>query len=152
MTDTLNLKQDLFCREYLVDLNATKAAIRAGYSQKTAKQIGQRLLKTTKVNNTIQELQLDKIERLNLSTDEIIINLKSIVERCMQAEPILDKDGRPTGLYRFNAAGAIRALELLGRHIGMFSDKLNVEHKGDVAIKVNIVRFGEIDIIPVNKN
>ena len=144
MTDTLNPKQELFCREYLVDLNATQAAIRAGYSQQTAKQIGQRLLKTTKVNNTIQELQVDKIEKLDISANYIISNLKAIADRCMQAEPVIGKDGNPTGQYRFNASGANRALELIGKHLGMFNDKLNIQHTGEVKMCVNVVRFGGV--------
>lgn len=70
-------KQELFCREYLVDLNATQAAIRAGYSKKTASEQGARLFANVKVQNYIQELKQQRNERNKVNADYV---LKRLVE------------------------------------------------------------------------
>lgn len=137
----LNHKQQKFAYEYLIDLNATQAAIRAGYSPRTAKQIGQRLMKSTKVSSIIEELQSEKCRAIGLKADDVISNLQEIVRRCMQSEPVRDKNGNLTGEYRFNAAGALRGLELLGKHLGLFTDR--VEHSGEVSHTINIVNFAK---------
>lgn len=70
-------KQELFCREYLVDLNPTQAAIRAGYSQKTSEQLSYKLLQKTSVQNYIQELKQQRYERNKINADYV---LKRLVE------------------------------------------------------------------------
>ena len=70
-------KQELFCREYLVDLNATQAAIRAGYSQKTSEQLSYKLLQKTSVQNYIQELKQQRYERNKINADYV---LKRLIE------------------------------------------------------------------------
>lgn len=70
-------KQELFCREYLVELNATQAAIRAGYSQKTSEQLSYKLLQKTSVQNYIQELKQQRYERNKINADYV---LKRLVE------------------------------------------------------------------------
>lgn len=70
-------KQELFCREYLVDLNATQAAIRAGYSQKTSEQLSYKLLQKTSVQNYIQELKQQRYEGNKINADYV---LKRLVE------------------------------------------------------------------------
>lgn len=70
-------KQELFCREYLVDLNATQAAIRAGYSENTASEQGARLLVNVKVQNYIQELKQQRNDRNKIDADYV---LKRLVE------------------------------------------------------------------------
>jgi hypothetical protein len=70
-----------------------------------------------------------------LSREWVLEGLKTVVRRCLQAEPLCDKRGRPTGEYTFQAAGANRALELLGKELGMFIDKSDssVKWSGDLA-------------------
>lgn len=70
-------KQELFCREYLVDLNATQAAIRAGYSENTASEQGARLLVNVKVQNYIKELKQQRNDRNKIDADYV---LKRLVE------------------------------------------------------------------------
>ena len=70
-------KQELFCREYLVDLNATQAAIRAGYSKKTSEQLSYQLLQKTSVQNYIQELKQQRNDRNKIDADYV---LKRLVE------------------------------------------------------------------------
>ena len=68
----LTPKQDMFCRDYLVDLNATAAAKRAGYSPRTAKSQGQRLLTNVDVAERIQELSQARQERVQVTADDVL--------------------------------------------------------------------------------
>lgn len=120
-------KRELFAKEYLVDLNATQAAIRAGYSKKTANVQGARLLTKANVRQAIDANIEERSSKLDLNADWVLNNLRSVAERCLQAEPVVDREGNETGEYQFNAAGANKALELIGRHLRMFGDNLNVK-------------------------
>ena len=84
-------KQDMFCREYLVDLNATQAAIRAGYSEKTANAQAGRLLVNVSVQERIQELKLERGERLEVDADYVLKRLVEIDQ--MDVLDILHDDG-----------------------------------------------------------
>jgi phage terminase small subunit len=136
----LRPKQEAFVREYLVDLNATQAAIRAGYSERTAKSIGAENLTKPDIRARIDELLLKRSEKLELSAEWVLSKLKDVAERCLtEVEPILafdyeEKRMMETGEYKFDSQGANRALELIGKHLKMFTDK--VEHSGDVGVKI----------------
>jgi phage terminase small subunit len=78
MMADLNDKQLAFCREYIVDLNSTQAAIRAGYSDKTAGAIGSRLLKNVKVEAEIKRLMDQRSERTNVTADDVVRQLAKI--------------------------------------------------------------------------
>jgi len=110
-------KQDRFAEEYVVDLNAGAAAIRAGYAVTRAKQTGWRLLQDERIQKKIQTLKAERTERTGYNADYVLYRAAEIVERCMQREAILDKDGNPTGEYKFDSAGACKALKLLGDHV-----------------------------------
>ena len=69
--DNLTAKQQRFIKEYLLDLNATQAAIRAGYSKKTAQEQGSRLLSNVMVSSAIQEAQQEALKRLDMSKDDV---------------------------------------------------------------------------------
>ena len=73
----LTAKQEMFCKEYIIDLNATQAAIRAGYSENTAKEIGCENLTKPNIQEYIAILQKDRMERVQISADNI---LKKITE------------------------------------------------------------------------
>ena len=124
MTD----KQQAFIREYLIDFNITQAAIRAGYSPKTAYSIGQKLLKNVEVKRAISMAKHERQERTELSADYVLKNLQEITERCMQKAPVIVKgvqavDESGNNLWTFDAKNAIKALELIGKHLGLFTDK-----------------------------
>lgn len=130
----LNAKQEMFCKEYLIDLNATQAAIRAGYSEKTARSQGQRLLTNVDVLARVKELKDKRAEELELDAYWVLKRLKDISDRAMQAEPVMEYDhveGKmvETGEYQFDSTGANKATELIGKHIGMFDPKLQVQMK-----------------------
>lgn len=134
----LTPKQQRFVEQYLIDLNATQAAIRAGYSEKTAKAIGCENLTKPDVAAAIEAQRVKATAKAELSVEWVLGRLRNVAERCMQSEPVLDKRGEPvlvetpTGelapAYTFQAPAANRSLELLGKHLGMFPDK--VEHTG----------------------
>lgn len=139
MKTALSPKEKRFCIEYIVDQKGGPAAIRAGYSKRSADQIASRLLRKDKVNAEVQRL-LAEIKAKNIVTVEYVLkNLKEVVERCMQHEPVMEFDHiekamvqkkamkvdetgklKEVGIFEFDSSGANRALELLGKHLNMF--------------------------------
>ncbi len=107
----LNPKQQKFVQEYLKDLNATQAAIRAGYSKKTAYSIGQRLLKHVEVKAAVQAGQKKAAEGAEVTVEYVIKNLRQLAEDAMSHAD------------RMNAN---RSLELLGKHVGAFTENISV--------------------------
>lgn len=134
----LTPKQQRFVEEYLIDLNATQAAIRAGYSEKTAKEIGSENLTKPNIAKAIEEAQNKRAERTEITQDYVLSNIQKVIERCMQQEAVQARDGSPllvqgpegdlACLFEFKETGALRGLELLGKHLGMFTEK--VQHSG----------------------
>lgn len=153
----LTPKQQRFVEEYLIDLNATQAAIRAGYSEKTAKEIGSENLTKPNIQKAIEEAQNKRAERTEITQDYVLGNIQKVVERCMQQEAVMARDGSPllvegpegdlACLFEFKESGALKGLELLGKHLGMFKDK--IEHTGkdggpiDLSLKVVFEDDGE---------
>lgn len=134
MVEDLTPKQHRFVEEYLIDLNATQAAIRAGYSAKTANEQASRLLANVNVQNAVQEAQEKRSERTAITADYVLEGLKEVAERCLQRSPVMvgsgdsrmqliDEEGRH--VWEFNAAGANKAFELLGKHLKLFTDKID---------------------------
>lgn len=119
----LTPKQQRFVDEYLYDLNATQAAIRAGYSTKTAGQQASRLLTNVNIQGEIAAQQRDRAARAEVTKDWVLRRLVSVAERCLQHEEAEDEDGEPTGQFEFQPQAATRALELVGKHLGMFVDR-----------------------------
>lgn len=147
-------KQKEFVRQYLVDLNATQAAIRAGYSERTASRIGPQLLGKNCVREAIEKAQAKRARRVEVTQDYVLSNLVEVVERTMQRAPVLDRKGEQVtdeegrAVWTFDAKGANRALELLGKHLGIFTDKIRAEVSGPdggpMASEI-VVRFVEPD-------
>ncbi len=133
-TITLTARQERFVDEYLVDLNATQATIRAGYSAKTAHSCGPRLLENAGVAAAISAAKRERSEATKIDAEYVLRKLHQIVERCLQEvkpalhsktrQPMKDRDGNP--LFTFNAAGANQALALLGKHVEIkaFEDRV----------------------------
>jgi phage terminase small subunit len=132
----LTEKQQRFVEEYLIDLNATQAAIRAGYSAKTAYSSGQRMLKNVEVARLIEDGMKARSIRTELTQDWVLERLKENVERAMQAEEIVDSKGVRTGEYRYDGGVANGALQLIGRHLAMFTDKQEVAHTGSSGVLI----------------
>ena len=116
----LNEKQKQFCEEYIIDLNGTQAAIRAGYSEKTANRIASELLSKLDIQEYICELNNKRSERVKYSQDELMRDILEVKNRCMQANPVLDKEGNETGIWKFDSNGANKALDMLAKHVGFY--------------------------------
>jgi phage terminase small subunit len=143
-------KQQRFVDEYLIDLNATQAAIRAGYSAKTADQQGSRMLANVKVKQAVAEKQAQRSKRTGVNQDRVVLELAKVAFAKMT--DIVDSNGKikedasPDDLACIESikykesdneyggsverevkiASKLKALELLGKHLGMWSDKFNV--------------------------
>lgn len=168
----LTAKQQRFCDEYLIDLNATQAAIRAGYSENTAMEQGYQLLQKTSVAEYIAERKQDRIARTEITQDRVLRELAiiafsnaadyaSIIEKDAMVDvngvtvPLEDADGNPIKYrtvepvltedlteeqkralavikkgrdgFEVKPYDKVRALELLGKHLGMWTEKVEVE-------------------------
>lgn len=131
-------KQKRFADEYLIDLNATQAAIRAGYSEKTARSIAQENLTKPDIQAYLAEKQKKLEEENSISVSWVLNELKDTYERCRQKVAILDDEGNETGEWRFEPPSSIKCLELLGKHIGMFKEKLEVTGNIELDVKAKI--------------
>jgi phage terminase small subunit len=148
----LTPKQQRFCEEYIVDLNATQAAIRAGYSKKTAGSQGHDLLKKPAIQELVGKMRADQSEATGITAKSVLERLNAVANRCMDAEPVYSKFGQPlvvvtedgdvAPVWSFQASGANRALELLGKNLGLFGDK--VTHDGTVTVKVEHAGGGSL--------
>lgn len=149
-TAKLTEKQQRFVEEYLIDLNATQAAIRAGYSAKTADQQGSRMLANVKVQQAISVAMAERSKRTGINQDRVVLELARIA--FVKMTDLVDSHGRikdgaseddiaciesvkykqsesETGSSverEVKISPKLKALELLGKHLGMWNDKLDV--------------------------
>ena len=154
-------KQNRFVEEYLIDLNATQAAIRAGYSVKTADQQASRMLTNVKVQTAIAKAMAERSKRTGVNQDRIVlelaklafVNMTDIVDKkgeikdkataddlsCIESIKYKhsDTDSGSSVEREVKIGSKIKALELLGKHLGMWNDKI------DVNVAVPIVISGE---------
>ena len=144
----LNHKQKQFYKEWLIDANATQAAIRAGYSKKTAYSQGQRLLKNVEGQKYLAELMAEKESELIASQDEVLKYLTSVMRGKSKSTEIVVEgigDGcskAMTVLKEPSEKERLKAAELLGRRYGLYTDKIET----DVDMELNItVDYGDGD-------
>jgi phage terminase small subunit len=140
MSKKLTDKQQRFVDEYLIDLNATQAAIRAGYSEKTASKIGSENLLKPEIQKYISERIQIRTERTEVTQDYVLKTIVDTIERCRQHKPVMNKDGTRVMVetedgeyvpaYQFDSSAVLKGTDQLGRHLKMFTDK--VEHSGNV--------------------
>ena len=173
MARKTSLRQQIFAREYVIDMNGTRAAIAAGYAEKAAAQASSQLLRNTKVSKLIDELQSKRASKLEIKAEKIAEELARIGFANMHDYMSVDDDGKPfldlSALTRDQAAAiqeiredttggsgdgerklVVRttfkladkrgALELLGRHLGMFQDNLKISGLEGLADKLNRIR------------
>lgn len=126
-------KQKRFCDEYLIDCNATQAAIRAGYSEKTAYSIGQRLLKQVEVDAYIRERTEAMKSKTIADATEVMQYLTSVL-RGEETEEVVVVEGCGDGYSRAStmdkSVGAkekLKAAELLAKRYGLLTDKVGIE-------------------------
>ena len=124
----MNARQKRFCDEYLIDCNATQAAIRAGYSPKTAKQIGQRMLTNVDLKAYIDE-QLERIHNEKTADAQEVLEYLTAVMRGQHTEQTLQLIG--DGVQKIadidvSAKERLKAAELIGKRYGMFKDNVGI--------------------------
>lgn len=158
-------KQKLFCHEYMVDLNATQAAIRAGYSPNTASVIGSENLSKPNIQEYIANLKNKKLEKVDISAERVLQELGKLA--FYNVKQLYDDDGRPLSITDLddNTAAAIcgidictqgnqeigyaevtkiklsdkkGALEQLGRYHKLFTDKIDVGGQQDNPLTISI--------------
>lgn len=141
-------KQKRFIEEYLIDLNATQAAIRAGYSPDTANEQGSRLLANVSISSQVSKAMAERSKRTGVNADRVVMELAKIA--FVNADDVIDAETatvKPNaarddtaaiqsvkvktfgedGLEReIKMADKLKALELLGKHLGMFKDKVEL--------------------------
>ena len=168
-------KNEVFCEEYLIDLNATQAAIRAGYSPNAAGSIGSELLKRPGMCSRIDQAMAERSKRTGINADRVLrelgriafLNPKDVID--LNTAEVLgtaveddlaviagvkvkyvphkdfDEDGEPVieqAIEReVKMADKLKALELCGRHLGMFKD--NPEGNAPVTVVINYDYGGE---------
>jgi phage terminase small subunit len=124
--DGLTPKQQRFVEEYLKDLNATQAAIRAGYAEPSANREGSRLLSNADIQEAVAKAKAARSRRLSVNADWVLRRLVRNVNRASATVAVRDAKGEPTGEYRYEGAVVNKALELIGKHVGMFTDNLKL--------------------------
>ncbi len=117
MAKPLTAKQEMFCLEYLKDLNATQAAIRAGYSEKTAKEISCENLTKPNIQSRVSQLMAERVEKTKIDAAYVLKMSNELLLRCMV-------DGED-----FSPSGAGKALDLIGKHVDVqaFNEKSTTE-------------------------
>lgn len=162
----LTAKQERFVAEYLIDLNATQAAIRAGYSPDTARDIGCENLTKPNIANAIAIAMAERSKRTGINQDRVVqelakiafLNAADLIDTedasvlpdanrddlaCIQSVKVKSMDGeKGSSIEReVKLADKMKALELLGKHLGMFKDNVAVE----VAVPVFVDDLGDSD-------
>ena len=128
-------KQAAFVDEYLIDLNANQAAIRAGYSAKTAGWIGNQQLAKTHISAEIAKRMEDRSKRTEITQDRVLTDIELIKQDAMRKA--YDKNGNEAMI---NHTSALKACELQGRHLQMWNDKvaLTIETTTDEELHARI--------------
>lgn len=135
-------KQKRFCDEYLIDLNATQAAIRAGYSKKTAQAIGTENLKKPLLRNYIEKRMAEKEDELIADQNEVLKYLTSVLRDSTDSETVV-VEGQGEGCsearilrVKPSEKDKLKAAELLGKRYGIYTEK--VEQSVDMELSINI--------------
>lgn len=118
----------MFCQEYMVDLNATQASIRAGYSPRTAKEIGCENLTKPNIQAEIQRLQKERISRVQLTADKVLEDIERVRGKAESSE-------------QYNVS--LKASELQGKHLAMFTEKQQIE--GEIKMPTVNIQLSDAD-------
>lgn len=138
----LTEKQKQFCNEFIIDFNGTQAAIRAGYSPKTANEQAAQLLAKLSIQEYLKKLIEKRNERTKITQDEVVANIVEVMQRCMQAKPVTFlgkqvKDENGNNLWKFDSQGANKALDMLMKHTGGY----NADNQQKQAVLNNVQKI-----------
>ena len=138
----LTEKQKQFCNEFIIDFNGTQAAIRAGYSPKTANEQAAQLLAKLSIQEYLKKLIENRNERTRITQDEVVANIVEVMQRCMQAKPVTFlgkqvKDENGNNLWKFDSQGANKALDMLMKHTGGY----NADNQQKQAVLNNVQKI-----------
>ena len=131
MSELKDKQWEIFCQEYVVDFNGTRAAIKAGYTQKSARVQANRLLTNDNIQLRIKELTQKKVERIEYTQDDVMRDLLEVKNRCMQKVPVMyydkvdkeykqEQDDLGRDVWKFDSQGANSALDKLAKHTGFY--------------------------------
>ena len=123
--EALTAKQKRFCEEYLIDYNGTRAAIAAGYSPDSAKEIASENLTKPNIKAFVEAKTIQLTEQSGITKEYVLNSLRTVIERCLGGVPVqaYNQDTRQienTGVWKFDAPGANTALGILAKHVGLF--------------------------------
>lgn len=164
-------KQKRFCEEYIVDLNGTQAAIRAGYSEKSAKQLASMLLTHANIQAYLGKLRAEQQERTKVTADRVVEELarigfadmrhfinergrvRSIQDLDTEQSPVISEIRTETRLVgeqlveitKFKLHDKVQALNLLGRHLGMFEDNVNLKVPAEIKVTRQVLTGRIVD-------
>lgn len=165
----LNEKQTMFVREYLVDLNATQAAIRAGYSEDSAGQIGHELLKKPEIQAVLSEFMRQRAERTRITADRVLEELGRIAfaritsvatwnesgVRTKPSEELTEDDAAAIqevsetvnefgGSVKVKLHDKVRALEMAAKHLGLMKDGAADQNKPAPMLSYRLEELDEV--------
>lgn len=131
-------KQKRFCDEYLIDLNATQAAIRAGYSKKTAYAIGEENLKKPELKKYIDSRMAEKESELIADQDEVLKYLTAVMRKQTKSSVLArDEDGAERVILKPpDEKESLKAAELLGKRYGLYTDR--IEQEVDMELNITV--------------
>jgi len=89
-----------------------------------------RLLRNANIKQAVADKLAIVTQKNEITADWVVDRAKKIVERCTQAEPVLDREGKPIGVYKFDSAGANGSLKILAKYLGMEKSTLKVDLPG----------------------
>lgn len=141
MTTKMTAKQKLFCDEYLVDLNATQAAIRAGYSEKYANTNASKLLQITTIKDFIEQRMAEKEDALIAKQNEVLKFLTAVMRGEEKDEKLsVNAMGELERIEVRQQSNQIKAAEMLAKRYGLLIDKT----EADVDMELNItIDYGD---------
>ena len=131
-----NHKHELFAQGLAKGLSADAAYQAAGYKRDRGN--AARLTANDSIQKRVAEIQGKAAEKAEVTKAWVMERLKETVERAMQAVPVLDCEGKPTGEYTYQGAVANKALELIGKELGMFARKQPSDEDNPLTLRVTI--------------
>ena len=133
LANGLSDRERRFCEEYVIDYNASRAAISVGYSEGCAGQMAYAILQTPEAKEYVNLLRRQQTIRSKVNADYVLEAIVETLERCRQdirpvhvkgggVAVVQDKEGNPANAFKFDAKNVLKAAELLGKSLSMFTD------------------------------